>query len=60
MHKGAVLCHRTLVEWIGSFINGGMDSIWLMSRVIVGVVYESSEIAFNLDLWPAGEAVAFL
>lgn len=57
-HK-ATLCCRT-VEWKGSCVSREMASVWLMStESFQGWFMSHLKYAFNLDLWPVGEAAAF-
>lgn len=47
--------------WVGNFVSGEVASVWLMSTESFGGWFMSHlKYAFNLDLWPAGEAAAFL
>lgn len=49
------------MEWTGSFVSGEMASVWLMStESYCGWFMSHLKHTFNLDLWPVGEAAAFL
>lgn len=60
LHWGTTRCGRTSVEWVGSFVSGEMASVWPTGTgSFWGWFVSHLKYAFNLDLWPVGEAAAF-